>query len=686
VQASTIITTIRSPILSIHSSLELTTKENYSRPFIHERTKLDESFTEQPYCISVSDNNETMSSPNKTTNDDDYHFLTASTNTMMREDSNLDVSTCVSSQLTKTSSYLSSYSSSSTTTLSTPTNNKRGVTKGSRKKDFDFDDFVIEVDTPPRVSSPPVISTKSVERTTRYNTPSSPITCKKTADRRTLTPTTSALTRSMSNQRNSLSKKGNFINRLSIKRASTTSSQSLTRKQSWFEHQIYFNKTGQSEQTKKKPIQQIDNHILHQMITNKGISVFDLSQKHTVMIIFLRSFTCPYSKQSIFDLAKEYDTILKMNTIPVFVHQESEFLATEFFGNTSPTRRGSKSLSKRKSLRSSLSKRSSVHTIFGAESIKSSDESFNRYCEIIESFHRVHDPTGSLFYDHFGVKLLPFKSIINLSSIFSVISLAMQGYQVGISTNHLAQMRRLPALFLIDSGNIKAQYEFVDLEDRPDYIEFLVDANSTDHIDADFEFVTATGDEEDTDEVITLQQDKYIYVNNIASFPTNQVRELDLQQEKDASNGLRRTLSCFGRCGNASPNKRTSVVKVTSSNNLFAVWRNNETKKEFRKYCARHKAIEIFFLYEKLQQYKSSNSKERRNVLALTILNTFFNRESAVFVPSFPISMIASVQEEYNSKGPIESLFDEATLELELTMIQPLLCDFLLGDKQQVNK
>eukprot|EP01080_Neovahlkampfia_damariscottae_P005567 gene5567-9385_t len=57
------------------------------------------------------------------------------------------------------------------------------------------------------------------------------------------------------------------------------------------------------------------------MITNKGISVHDLSMKHSVVLMFIKWYGCPIFQEVIAEVGRLLPPMLKLNTIPVIVHQ-----------------------------------------------------------------------------------------------------------------------------------------------------------------------------------------------------------------------------------------------------------------------------------------------------------------------------------------------------------------------------
>ncbi|KAG2377784.1 hypothetical protein C9374_008869 [Naegleria lovaniensis] len=552
-------------------------------------------------------------------------------------------------------------------------------------------------------------------------------------DRRaTLTPISSAFLTQHQTQRNSLSKKGNFIHRLSIRKLNATHDVTLNDHHSmsplmFLKNLVTIQKSNRTSPSSPSSVYhsnspQISNNILHQMITSHGVSVYELSQTHDVVLIFLRSFTCPFTKYSISEMTKEYQRLINMNTLPVFVHPGSGFLEHEPLDRVIESKCEKKGLTRLwrsfyKSSSSSsghnssqqrlASSRDSLHTIFGANCVQSDQESFNLYKSIIEDYHRVSDPTGYLFFNHFNIRKLAMKSLINLSSLFSAITMTLQGYSVGICTNHLSQVHRLPIMFRVSKGEICEQYSFVDMQDKPDYIDFLVDANSEECVNLDYEFLSlspqkpnATKSETTTPQphneisCVTIHPDKYIYSNNISSVPTDQLRDMNDNFEKNSSsNKLRKTFSCFfgSSSPSSSPRRRnntgssmedllytarrpnlqilTSTDALKSARNeiqssLSDILNDHKTRIEFKNFCETSLHLNTFCLYEKLkfyqtlfksmdpktQQHASTNNSQTPKCVALTVLRTFLNDESKAFVFSVQPQTIEKVKKIYERK------------------------------------
>jgi NMD protein affecting ribosome stability and mRNA decay len=97
------------------------------------------------------------------------------------------------------------------------------------------------------------------------------------------------------------------------------------------------------------------------------LSVAQLSEQHKVLLVFLRFFQCPFCQATIAKVALNYKTLIQLNTIPVFIHQETEEYAMDYFANHEP---------------------------------------FKKFQPIVSQFLRVSDPSGRELYSQFNLGLM----------------------------------------------------------------------------------------------------------------------------------------------------------------------------------------------------------------------------------------------------------------------------------------
>ncbi|MEO0340596.1 MAG: redoxin domain-containing protein, partial [Bacteroidota bacterium] len=79
------------------------------------------------------------------------------------------------------------------------------------------------------------------------------------------------------------------------------------------------------------PEAKIDLAILSEMVTNRGMSLKELSEVQPILLVFLRHFGCTFCREALADISKERDNIEKMGTKIVFVHMTNAALAERYF-------------------------------------------------------------------------------------------------------------------------------------------------------------------------------------------------------------------------------------------------------------------------------------------------------------------------------------------------------------------
>lgn len=70
---------------------------------------------------------------------------------------------------------------------------------------------------------------------------------------------------------------------------------------------------------------QVAPKVLHEMkIVDLSVhdSIFTLSQKHTIVLVFLRHLNCCFCKEALLLLHKLQSSMLQINCLPIVVHQE----------------------------------------------------------------------------------------------------------------------------------------------------------------------------------------------------------------------------------------------------------------------------------------------------------------------------------------------------------------------------
>lgn len=73
------------------------------------------------------------------------------------------------------------------------------------------------------------------------------------------------------------------------------------------------------------------NDLIRFVKTNQGDSLYDLSERSNVLLVFVRHFGCTFCRETISEIAKLDASIKGKNLTPVFVHMSDPTFADEFF-------------------------------------------------------------------------------------------------------------------------------------------------------------------------------------------------------------------------------------------------------------------------------------------------------------------------------------------------------------------
>ncbi|MFK7797917.1 MAG: SelL-related redox protein [Aureispira sp.] len=166
----------------------------------------------------------------------------------------------------------------------------------------------------------------------------------------------------------------------------------------------------------------LDAEILEATFTNKGNSLYDIAQKSSVLLLFLRHFGCPFCNEALADIAKIKRQLYAQKIKLVFIH-----LADESYGK----------------------------------------QYLKRYN--LEQEEHISDPDISL-YEYFDLQKGGFHELYNLK-VWSRIVQLQKEYGVQLK-KALGSTRQMPGVFFIHSGQIVNTYLHTTAADRPDYLAF----------------------------------------------------------------------------------------------------------------------------------------------------------------------------------------------------------------------
>lgn len=163
----------------------------------------------------------------------------------------------------------------------------------------------------------------------------------------------------------------------------------------------------------------LDSEILEAVFTNRGNSLLDLTQKHYVMLVFLRHFGCPFCRESLDDLALIRNDLRHRGVKLVFVH-----LSEEMYGD-----------------------------IYLAEHGLNNEE-------------HISDPDMSL-YDYFGLQQGGFRELYGLK-VWSRVVNVMHQPEINRYTGNWRQM---PGVFVVKKNKVLSSFIHRSASDRPDYLQ-----------------------------------------------------------------------------------------------------------------------------------------------------------------------------------------------------------------------
>jgi len=159
---------------------------------------------------------------------------------------------------------------------------------------------------------------------------------------------------------------------------------------------------------------------MNNMITNKDVSVLELSQSKKVMMVFLRHFGCTFCREAMSDLFELREKIIDSNTELVIVHQLPESAGAQFL------------------------------ELYGLGNV-----------------HRISDP-GKHLYDYFELKRGKAFQMFGPKVIARAIWAGLfKGHLVGPERGDGWQM---PGVFIIYKGKVINSFVHKLSSDKPDYV------------------------------------------------------------------------------------------------------------------------------------------------------------------------------------------------------------------------
>ncbi|MBL4648127.1 MAG: redoxin domain-containing protein [Aureispira sp.] len=163
----------------------------------------------------------------------------------------------------------------------------------------------------------------------------------------------------------------------------------------------------------------LDLEILEAIFTNEGNDLRTITEKNTVMLVFLRHFGCVFCREALDDFSQIKEELNRLNIKLVFVHMSEESYGDQYF------------------------------------------KEYN-----LESEEHVSDPDMTL-YEYFGLQKGTFRELYGLKVWSRAINL-----EFGLETKKpLGNMKQMPGVFILKSGAIVNSFIHKSAADKPDYLE-----------------------------------------------------------------------------------------------------------------------------------------------------------------------------------------------------------------------
>ncbi|MBK8506392.1 MAG: redoxin domain-containing protein [Saprospiraceae bacterium] len=168
---------------------------------------------------------------------------------------------------------------------------------------------------------------------------------------------------------------------------------------------------------------QLSRDELEGIITNQGLSLYDISNDRPILLVFLRHLGCIFCREALKDISRHRQTNIDRDEEIVLVHMESLEVAERFF---------------------------SKFDLQGCQHVE----------DMSQQLYRRFGLTRGSFSQLFGFKTM------------------VRGFQAGISMDQFGGQPfgdafQMPGIFVIHKGMIVSEYIHRTVSDRPDYQQLL---------------------------------------------------------------------------------------------------------------------------------------------------------------------------------------------------------------------
>ena len=163
-----------------------------------------------------------------------------------------------------------------------------------------------------------------------------------------------------------------------------------------------------------------DKGILKEMITDKGLTISELSHQSPVLLVFLRHLGCVFCRETLSDLKKIKDKITSLGTRIVLVHM-AEF--------------------------------------------QEASELFEKY--EFRDIHHVSD-VDNKYYQEFGLSKGDFKQLFGFKSWLGMGRATIKGNR---PDKVMGDPTQLPGIFLLENDKIEKSFIYSSVGDYPNYLD-----------------------------------------------------------------------------------------------------------------------------------------------------------------------------------------------------------------------
>lgn len=167
----------------------------------------------------------------------------------------------------------------------------------------------------------------------------------------------------------------------------------------------------------------INSEKLKQSITKEGVSLYDLSMEHPLMVVFLRHFGCIFCKEALKDLSSKKAQLEMKGIKLVFVHMGDEETAEAFFSDYD-----------------------------------------------LGTFYSISDPECKVYAD-FGLIKGSFGQLFGLTVMIRGIQANLNGN--AYSLKQIGDGFQMPGIFLVSKGLIEESFIHDRVSDKPNYEDLI---------------------------------------------------------------------------------------------------------------------------------------------------------------------------------------------------------------------